>query len=121
MLKYFNRRIIYIKERSDLLNLLLNSMPFLKEFTQEFQNEISRQTENQVGSLIMTIKTPENFKSEGGAQLDNELPLSFTAWVGKASIRPLINIHVRRFFLGLVNVDQALISKETFSMFFQLS
>jgi hypothetical protein len=114
MLKYFNRRIIFIKQRSDLLNLLTNSMPYLREFTENFQNEISKQTENQVGSLIMTIKTPEHLRTE--ATPENELPLSFTAWVGKLSIRPLINIHVRRFFLGLVNVDQAVISMNIFAL-----
>jgi hypothetical protein len=113
MLKYFNRRIIYIKDKSDLLALLTNSMPFLKEFTEQFQEEIARQTENQVGSLIMTIKTPKHLAaSDDTADLvENDLPISFTAWVGKLSIRPLINLHVRRFFLNLINVDQAIISE----------
>ncbi len=81
-------------------------MPYLREFTPEFQAEISRQTENLVGSLIMTYK-----------EVNSDSPVSFTAWVGKASIRPLINIHVRRFFLTLLNVDLASISKTNFQSF----
>ena len=107
MLKYFNKRIIHVKEKSDLMKLLMFSMPFLKEFTEEFQNEINNHTGGFVGSLIMTTNPPGQTKATD----DDSVPISFTAWVGKASIRPLINIHHRRFFLNLVNVDIALISK----------
>lgn len=101
MLKYFTRRVMFIKERSDLINLLSNSMPYLKEFSQEFQDEISAQTQNLVGSIVMTAKSLRDGK---GSELN--LPISFTAWIGKASIRPLTNLHVRKFFLSLINVDQ---------------
>lgn len=102
MLKCFHKRIIYIKERSDLLRLLMYSMPFTRDFSVEFQREVREQAQDLNGSLIMTVRSPD---------VPADLAISFTAWIGKMSIRPLINLHVRRFFLNLIGEDQALISK----------
>jgi hypothetical protein len=41
-----------------------------------------------------------------------DLPISFTAWLGKATLRPLVNIDLRRFFLTMVGVSIEEISKK---------
>ena len=101
--KYFHRRIVVIKERSDLIKILSESMPSLNELSENLQKQINDQCQTQTGSLIFTTKSNNT---------TNDLsPISFTAWLGKTTIRPLINIPGRKFFLTIFGVDDTQISK----------
>ena len=110
MQKYFKRRIVYIKERKDLVKILSESMPSLNELTDELQKQIEEQCQNLAGSFILTTKLND-------AESDLT-PLSFTAWLGKTTLRPLINNQSRSFFLSILGVDNEFISKLDFIQFF---
>ena len=94
-----------IKERSDLIKILSESMPSLNELSEDIQKQIAEQCQEQAGSFILTTKLVETGVSS------NLTPVSFTAWLGKTTLRPLINNQARSFFLTIFGVDQAFISK----------
>ena len=80
-------------------------MPSLNELTDNLQNQIAEQCQEQAGSFILTTKFTDT-----SSLSDSLTPVSFTAWLGKTTLRPLINNQTRRFFLSIFGVDQTFIS-----------
>lgn len=107
VLKYFNKRIVSITNKDDLLKILSESMPSLNELSSELQKQINEQCDSQVGSFIMISKLAESVGNPDESQI-----ISFTAWLGKSSVRPLINILARNFYLTIAGVDQNIISND---------
>ena len=68
--------------------------------SEKFQENLKEKSNSQGGSIILTW----NLKKEDMIH-QNELPIAFTAWLGKATLRPLINIDFRKFFLSMIGVD----------------
>jgi hypothetical protein len=112
-LKYFNRRIVYISSFNDLAKILTESMPSLNELSEDLQTQIKEQSQSQLGSLIFTTKS--NNKQDELFEMLNRpnyhLAISFTAWLGKTSLRPFLNIHARNFFLNMCGFDKAKIDE----------
>ena len=104
MQKFFLRRIVFIKERSDMIKILSESMPSLNELSDDLQQQIVDKCQNQAGSFILTTKLGDN-------STDKDLtPLSFTAWLGKTTLRPLINNQARSFYMSIFGVEKSVIS-----------
>lgn len=114
ILKYFKKRIVYINKRLDLFKILTESMPSLNELSADLQAQIKEQSDGgQCGSLILSTKSI-NLDEELKKLLyknQNDLSISFTAWLGKTTLRPLINVNARGFFLSICGVDKVTISK----------
>lgn len=108
VIDYFTKRLVRIKERSDLVKILSESMPALSELSDDVQQQIKAQCNGLYGSFVLTTK-PE----KPSASLADELNISFIAWLGKATIRPLINVPTRNFFLTILSVDKAIIDEMT--------
>lgn len=43
------------------------------------------------------------------ASVDNGVCISFIAWLGKSTIRPLINVQTRNFFMTILGVEKSTI------------
>ena len=104
-MKYFGKRIIFIENLDDLIKLLQESNPGLNDFSEDFQTKVKEKCDNQGGSVILIWQTKKEPDSK-----DVETPISFTAWLGKYTLRPLINIELRRFFMSMIGVDSEEIS-----------
>ena len=100
MQKYFHSRIANITDFGDLVKILSESTPLIAELTEDFQEQIKLSSQNQNGSLILSWK-----KASG------DVPIAFTAWLGKATLRPLINIDARKFFMSMIGIEQAQIDE----------
>ncbi len=88
-----------------MVKILSESMPSLNELSDDIQKQIAEQCQEQAGSFILTTKLADTSANS------NLTPISFTAWLGKTTLRPLINNQARSFFLTIFGVDQAFISK----------
>lgn len=108
VINYFTKRLVRLKERSDLVKILSESMPPLSELSVDLQKQIADQCNGLYGSFVLTTR-PE----KPSASLADQLNISFIAWLGKASIRPLINVPTRNFFLTILSVDKAIIDQMT--------
>jgi hypothetical protein len=108
VLKYFGKRIIRIEQKVDLIKLLSESISSINELSENLQAKIKEQADGNSGSLIMTWNTDQTNKQY---KLD-DFPISFTTWQGKSTLRPLINIQARRFFLSLCEIDEPKLSKK---------
>ena len=113
ILKYFKKRIVYIKTYNDLIKILSQSMPSLNELSEELQNQIKEQCNGQPGSLIFTTKSndPNDELFKLIKRDENDIAISFTAWLGKTCLRPLINVNARSFFMNICGIDEKTISK----------
>lgn len=101
-MKYFTRRIVRVKEKEDLVKILTESMPNVTDLSQETQDELSEQCKGMLGSFILTTK-PEQ------ANAEDDLSISFIAWLGKSTIRPLINAQTRSFFMTILGIENSVI------------
>ncbi len=114
VLKYFNNRIIRITEFDDLVKILKESMPMTCQLSASLQANIDNQNKSQNGSLILVWQRPTpaaNTDSDSSADdptttAKKSLPISFTAWLGKSTLRPLINVDTRKFFLTMIGIEQ---------------
>jgi tRNA (cytosine34-C5)-methyltransferase len=108
ILKYFKKRIVYITTFDDLIKILTQSMPSLNELSEDLQNQIKEQCDGQSGSLIFTTKSndPKDELFKFIKRNQNDVAISFTAWLGKTSLRPLINVNARSFFMSICGIDQ---------------
>ena len=79
--------------------IIKNSNPLLVDLSAEFQEEMKLRCNSEGGSMIMSY------------QLKDAAAISFTAWLGKASVRPLINTQLRSFYMSLLGIDESEISK----------
>ncbi|CAF0718983.1 unnamed protein product [Brachionus calyciflorus] len=108
VINYFTKRLVRLKERSDLIKILSESMPSIEELSQDVQDQIKLQCNGLYGSFILTTKSETPTPG-----LADELSISFIAWLGKSTIRPLINVPTRSFFLTILSVDKAIIDQMT--------
>lgn len=108
VIDYFTKRLVRLRNRSDLVKILSESMPELSELSVDVQQQIADQCNGLYGSFVLTTR-PE----EPSASLGHELNISFIAWLGKTTIRPLINVPTRNFFLTILSVDKAVIDEMT--------
>ena len=131
---YFARRLVRVRLLRDLVKILGESMPSLNELSPALQAEIVRQVgeqKAQSGSIILTTRPTLASSQQQQQEEDNENKttttsedetverklgtdplISFSAWLGKTSLRPLINVQTRSFFLAMCGVDKVTISKE---------
>ncbi len=100
MHKYFKCRTCYIKNRSDLLKILGESNPLCADLSTDLQTQIKESSQNQNGSLVLVWEEPE-----ASGQAEKKLPISFTAWLGKVSLRPFVRVESRKFFLTMLDVE----------------
>jgi hypothetical protein len=88
-------------------------MPSLNQLSEDLQNQIKEQSQSQLGSLIFTTKS--NNKQDEMFEMLNRpnyhLAISFTAWLGKTSLRPFLNIHARNFFLNVCGFEKSKIDE----------
>jgi hypothetical protein len=110
ILKYFKKRIVFIENFDDLVKILSQSMPSLNELTPELQNQISEQSNGQNGSLIFSIKS-DSSDNQLSKMMERNQNISFTAWLGKTTLRPLLNVNARTFFLTMCGLDKDVIGK----------
>ena len=98
-LKYFSKRIVTINNKSDLVKILSESTPFITELSEDITEQLKSNCDNQNGSVIFTWK------------YNTDQAIKFTAWLGKATLRPLIHLNTRAFFLSAVGVESTQIRK----------
>lgn len=100
VLKFFKKRIVEIKNKQDLIVILSSSMPFLTDLSEDMQAKINAQCHGLVGSMIFTWNV----------QSTDDLCISFTAWIGKKSVRPLVNVQARRHYLTICGIEEDFIN-----------
>lgn len=101
MQKYFKCRTVYIKLYDDLVKILTQSCPLVTDLSENIQTQIKEASMNQTGSLVFVWKD----SGEKGPSELKELPIMFTAWLGKVSLRPFIKVDARKFYLTLIGLD----------------
>lgn len=69
------------------------------------QAQIKKSSQNQNGSLVLV------WKDEKKNDEEKRLPISFTAWLGKVSLRPFIKIEWRKFFLTMLDMEPTAIEE----------
>jgi hypothetical protein len=72
------------------------------ELSEEFQTELKENCEEgSQGSIIINwIK-----------QADNDFQISFTAFMGRTTLRPLVNVQTRSFYLTMLGLEEAIIGE----------
>lgn len=103
--KYFNCRTVHIKQYEDIVKILSQSTPLVTDLSEEMQAQIKKSSQNQNGSLVLV------WKDEKKNDEEKHLPISFTAWLGKVSLRPFIKIEWRKFFLTMLDMEPAAIEE----------
>ncbi len=98
--KYFKCRTCYVRNRTDLLKILSESNPLCTDLSDDLQVQIKESSQNQNGSLVLVWQDPD-----AGNDAEKKLPISFTAWLGKVSLRPFVRVESRKFFLTMLDVD----------------
>lgn len=100
VVKYLTRRVVMITEKSDLIKILTEANPLVVQLSTSLQEQVKEKCGGGVcGSFVLRF-----------ALENNESPITFVSWLGKNSIRPLMNIQTRGFFLTVLGVDQSTIS-----------
>ena len=80
------------------MTIVKHSNPLLTDLSAEFQEEMKVKCNSEGGSMILSYP------------LKDSASISFTAWLGKASVRPLINTQLRSYYMSLLGVSEAEIS-----------
>ena len=97
-------QVFSLNNLTDLIKVLRDSTPGLIDFSEYYQEQIKEQCDSQGGSIILVWQPKDEANN-------SELPIAFTAWLGKATLRPLVNID---FCFTMVNLNPDEISNFDF-------